>query len=67
MTLQNKFHFLNLWDEAADKGEDEKLGPVRELQSASSGVSQWSSESSSKGQFSLSVGIRDVQLKQTPN
>lgn len=57
MTLHNRFQFLNLWDEAADKGEDEQLGPVGEQQSVSSGASQWSSESSSQGKCFRSLGV----------
>lgn len=62
MTSHNRFHFLNLWDEAADQGEDEKLGPVREQQSASSGASQCSSESSGQGKCSRAVGIGNIHV-----
>lgn len=66
MALQNRFHFLNLWDEAADQGEDDKLGPVREQQSISAGASQGSSESSGQGKCprSLLVSRRPRQLKE---
>lgn len=66
MTLQNRFHFLNLWDEAADQGEDDKLGPVREQQSISAGASQGSSESSGQGKCSRSLlaSRRPRQLKE---
>lgn len=40
MTLQNSFHFLNLWDEADDEGEERERS-VSEQQSASEGPSQW--------------------------
>lgn len=61
MTLQNRFHFLNLWDEAADQGEDDKLGPV-----ISAGASQASSESSGQGKCSRSLlaSQRPRQLKE---
>lgn len=55
MTLHNRFHFLNLWDEAADKREDDKLGPVREQQSVDSGASQWTSGSSGQGECCRSL------------
>lgn len=61
MTLHNRFHFLNLWDEAADKGEDEKLGQVREPQLVSPAASQWSCESSGQGRCSRYVLVEDVK------
>lgn len=45
MTLQNRFHFLNLWDETPSQGEgrhdEDKEGSVREQKSACVETSQW--------------------------
>lgn len=51
MTLENRFRFLNLWDEAADQGEEEKQGSGREQQAVGTGTSLWSGESSVRGEF----------------
>ena len=40
MTLQSRFHFLNLWDETDEEGE-EREGSVRDQQSANVGPSRW--------------------------
>lgn len=50
MTLENRFHFLNLWDEATDQAEEEKQGSGREQQAVGTGTSLWSSESSVRGE-----------------
>lgn len=59
MTLQSRFHFLNLWDETPDQGEErdeeKREGSVREQQSANMGVSHWPSEHSVSGKC-LCVG-----------
>lgn len=57
MTLQSRFHFLNLWDETPDQGEgrdeEEKEGSVRQQQSANMGTSQWANEHSVPGKCSF--------------
>lgn len=54
MTLRNRFHFLNLWDEIPDQGEgrykEEKEKSVRDQQSANMGSSQWDNEHSVSGE-----------------
>lgn len=51
MTLQSRFHFLNLWDETPDQGEggDEEEGSVRGQQSAHVGGPQWAGKHSAPG------------------
>lgn len=53
MTLQSRFHFLNLWNETPVQGEgtdeEEKEGTEREHQSANKDISQWHNEHSVSG------------------
>lgn len=54
MTLQNRFHFLNLWGEMPDQGEgrdeEEKEKSVKNPQSANRGSSQWDNGYSVSGE-----------------
>lgn len=54
MTLQNRFHFLNLWNETPNQregtDEEEKEGTVREHQSANKDTSKWPNEHSVSGE-----------------
>lgn len=66
MTLQSRFHFLNLWNETPNQSEgtDEEgtEGTVREPQSAHKDTSKWPNEHSVSGKrasFCLSTcGVR---------
>lgn len=53
MTLQSRFHFLNLWSETPNQSEgtdeEEKEGTVREHQSANQDASKWRNEHSVSG------------------
>lgn len=53
MTLQSRFHFLNLWNETPNQsegtGEEEKEGTVREHQSANKDTSKGNNERSVSG------------------
>lgn len=53
MTLQSRFHFLNLWNEMPNQSEgtdeEEKEGTVREHQSANKDTSDWRNAHSVSG------------------
>lgn len=53
MTLESRFHFLNLWDETSNQSEgtdeEAKEGTVREHQSANKDTSEWRNEHSLSG------------------
>lgn len=53
MSLQSRFHFLNLWNETPNQSEgtdeEEKKGRVREHQSANKDTSKWPNEHSVSG------------------
>ena len=53
MTLQSRFHFLNLWNETPNQreetDEEKKEGTVREHQSANKDTSKWRNEHSVSG------------------
>lgn len=56
MTLQSRFHFLNLWDETDDEGEGGE-GAMREQQSAGIGPSQWANGNTVSGKCVWFVSV----------